>query len=366
MLRNLEKVTSMDYKFLIYISYTYAIPIGKPLETEIKKRGYQVKWFCDLPETRKHLPTDFNSFQKIEEVIAYEPDIVLTITDNVADFITGLKVQIFHGFNPDKRSETNHFNIRGFFDLYCTQGPSTTAGFLRQQKKHPHFEVVETGWSKMDPLFPLDNRSQNLKPRVFIASTFSHRLSLALKNEVFEEIKRLSFTGKYEFTMVLHPKLPAAIKQKWQSLENENFTYLDTTDLVPLFKKADLMFSDTTSAIQEFMLTKKPIVTYAHNRPNEALINITESSEIENAFEKALKYPPEIIREITKIANQNHPYADGKSSERVINACIDFLHKNKSYLKKKPLNLVRKYKIRKQLNCFILKSYRKAFTLKKD
>lgn len=355
----------MKYRFLIYISYSYAIPIGTPLEKEILKRGYDVKWFCDLPGTQKSLPKDSSVLDSIEEVIAYQPDIVLTITDNVPDFISGLKVQIFHGFNPDKRGENHHFNIRGFFDLYCTQGPSTTEGFLREQKKHPHFEVIETGWSKMDSLFPLENKKIIGKPVVFIASTFSHRLSLALKEEVFEEIKRLSRSGKYEFMMVLHPKLPEETKLKWQTLVGDNFSYFDTTDLNPLFKKADIMFSDTTSAIQEFMLTQKPIVTYDHHRPNKALINVTEADQIEPALDRALQYPKENRDESATISHNIHPYRDGRSSERTIDATIEFLHKDKHYLKNKPLNLLRKYKIRKRLNHFTLKSFPKPFTIER-
>lgn len=352
----------MNYKFLIFLSYSYAIPIGAPLEKEILKRGYEVKWFSDIPETKKELPKNAAILNTAQEMIDYHPDIVLTITDNVPDFISGLKVQIFHGFNPDKRGENHHFNIRGFFDLYCTQGPSTTQGFLREQKKHPHFEVIETGWSKMDSLFPLEEKQKDEKPVVFIASTFSHRLSLALKDEVFEEIKRLSTSGKFKFMMVLHPKLPEETKQKWQQLSGENFSYFDTTDLNPLFKQADLMFSDTTSAIQEFTLTHKPIVTYDHHRPNKALINVTEVDKIEGALDYAMQKPKEIIDELATISHKIHPYRDGKSSERTIDATIEFLHKDKSYLKKKPLNLIRKYKIRKRLNYFTLKTYRKAYT----
>src|SRR5210317_1290993 len=130
----------MIYKFLIYISYSYALPIGKPLEKVIKKRGYQIKWFADTAEGKKAIALQSNSLESIEEVIGYKPDIVLAATDSVPDFISGLKVQIFHGFNAEKRPDKNnnfaHFRIRGFFDLYCTQGPSTTQGFLNQQKKH--------------------------------------------------------------------------------------------------------------------------------------------------------------------------------------------------------------------------------------
>ena len=116
------------YKFLLYISYSYAIPIGKPLEDEIKKRGYQVKWFSDH-ETAKNklIKQHFEVLHDIREVLAYKPDIVLTATNDVPDFIKALKVQIFHGFHAEKRKgEAGHFRIRGFFDLYCTQRPSTT------------------------------------------------------------------------------------------------------------------------------------------------------------------------------------------------------------------------------------------------
>lgn len=333
-----------------------------PLDIEIKKRGYEIKWFADEEETKLLFPKEIDELKSVQDMVDYQPDIVLTITDNVPDFVTGLKVQIFHGFNPDKRDINHHFNIRGFFDLYCTQGPSTTQVFLSEKEKHPHFEVVETGWSKMDTLFPLKDKKSSDKPTILIASTFSHRLSLALKEPVFEEIKRLSVTEKYHFDMVLHPKLPEATKEKWQALEGENFTYHNTTNLNPLFKKADLMLSDTTSAIQEFMLTGKPIVTIEHHRPNKALIDVTDPKKIEDKIDYALEYPVETIKEINRIATENHPYTDGKSSERVVDTCILHLHKDKSNLKKKPLNLVRRYKIRKKLQFFTLKGSREAFT----
>ncbi len=148
--------------------------------------------------------------------------------------------------------------------------------------------------------------------------------------------------------------------EKFRSLENENFKFYDTTDLIPLFKKADIMFSDTTSAIIEFLLQRKPVVTFENNMPGPYLIDIDEVSKIEKAFNKALAYPDDLIREIDKFAEFSHPYSDGNSSKRVISACIEFLHTDKSYLNKKPLNLIRRFKIRKQLNFFTLKSNRKA------
>lgn len=354
----------MRYKFLLFFSYSYAIPIGTPLESEILKRGYEVKWFTYIPNEKKSIPPNSLSLDSIEDVIDYQPDIILSMTDYVPDFLPGLKVQIFHGFNPDKRGEDEHFTIRGFFDLYCTQGPATTHRFKLKQKKHAHFEVIETGWPKMDSLFTAEARKDDSHklPVVLITSTFSRKLSLALRDEVFEEIRRLSSSGKYDFMAVLHPVLPKEVVDKWRSLEGPHFSFFDTTNLNPLFMKADIMFSDTTSAIQEFTLTHKPIVTYCHNRPATYLINITEPDKIEGALNYGLTQPTEIMEEVKKIANEIHPYRDGKSSERVIDAVINFLHKDKSYLKSKPLNFIRKYKVRKLLNHYTLKSYRKPFT----
>jgi len=364
----------MPYKFLIYISYSYAVPIGNPLEQEIISGGDTVKWFSDLDNGKKALKNKTNLLDTIQDVVAYKPDIVLVATDDVPDFITGLKVQIFHGFFAKKRPLKNggfyHFRIRGFFDLYCTQGPSTTSEFTRLSKELKYFEVIETGWSKVDSMFPLEkNRdltqhNSSQLPTIMIASTFTERLSLAYNDTVFNEIKRLSNTNIYNFIMVLHPKLPIEIIKKWQSLTNKNFTFFDTTDLTPLFFKADILFADTTSAIQEFVLQKKPVVTFKHKVHEDFLVNIDDANTIEPAFKTALNPSKELMEKIEVYINNLHPYFDGKSSKRVVAACISFLNKDKSYLKNKPLNLLRKYKIRKRLGYFTLKSFNKQYTIK--
>jgi CDP-glycerol glycerophosphotransferase (TagB/SpsB family) len=354
----------MNYKFLIYISYSYAVPIGDPLEIEILNRGFTINWFSDLDEGARALKKKTNVINNIHDVIVYNPDIILTITDTVPDFLKGLKVQIFHGFPANKRKGTDQFKIRGFFDLYCTQGTSSTEIFKKASIKYKTFEVIETGWSKMDSLFPLTNNedSKNI-PVILIASTFTKQYSLALKEDVINEIKRLSKIGKWHFMIVLHPKLPEVIKKKIKSIQNKNLVYHDTTNLIPLFKQSDILLSDTTSAIIEFLLQEKPVVTIRNNMPGPYLIDISLVSEIENAIERALIRPPELLREIKKFAAFSHVFSDGKSSERVITASIDFLHKDKSHLKSKPINLVRKFKIRKRLGYFTFKSFNKAFTI---
>ena len=358
----------MEYKFLIYISYSYAIPIGDPLEKEILDCGYKVKWFADIEDGKKAIHHKPNRIDTIKELIDYDPHIVLAATDDVPDFISGIKAQIFHGFltykRPEKRNGEAHFRIRGFFDIYCTQGPSTTEGFKKQKKSRPFFEVVETGWSKVDPLFPLKIK-ENTKT-IMIASTFTERLSLAYDDDVFNEIKRLSENGLFNFIMVLHPKLPKVIFEKWETLNGENFKFYNTTNLIPLFQDSDILFADTTSAIQEFLIQKKPVVTFNHTFNHNYLLHVNQANDLEEMFNYALSYPKDLIKKIDLFVQELHPYFDGKSSKRIIEASLSYLHKDKSHLKSKPLNLIRKYKIRKKLNYFTLKSFNKPFTITKS
>jgi len=195
-----------------------------------------------------------------------------------------------------------------------------------------------------------------------IASTFTKRLSLAYNENVYNKIKELSLTGQYTFIMVLHPKLPSEIKTKWQQLNNENFTFYNTTNLINLFKSSNILFSDTTSAIQEYLLQQKPVVTFNHTFNHNYLINIENVQDIETAFTKALNPASNLLENINSFVNELHPYRDGNSSVRVIDASIFQLLKNKKHLKNKPLNIIRKYKIRRRLKYFTFKSFNKPFT----
>lgn len=59
------------------------------------------------------------------------------------------------------------------------------------------------------------------------------------------------------------------------------------------------------------------------------------------------------MNEIETFVLNEHPYFDGKSSVRVINAVEKFINENThKQLKSKPLNLIRKFKMMKKFNYF--------------
>jgi len=352
------------YRFLLHVTYAYGLPICKPLEQEIKRRGYQVKWFSEMEQSSCLLQDSGDLLKTPQEVIDYEPHIVLSATNIVPDFFPGIKVQIFHGFSINKRAaDKGHFRVRGFFDLYCTQGPSTTIPFQKIAQELGYFEAVETGWSKVDPLFPIAE-THNQRPRILVSSTFTPKLSLAHNDKFIAELKRLMELNNYDWMITMHPLMDKDCANKFKALESANVSFKDTTDLIPLFKQADLMIADTTSAIAEFLLQEKPVVTLNNNKPDVHLIDIREPNDLENAIQKGLAHPDELMAHIRDFIAETHPYNDGRSSIRVIDACIAFLHKDKQHLKRKPFNILRKLQIRKKYKFFTLRSYNTPITLK--
>lgn len=341
-------------KYLLHISYKYGFPIARPLSKEIKTRGFDVVWFLDNLNDKKYLKADDKYLESIEDVLNYNPDIILSSSNEVPHFFPGIKVQLFHGFSVNKRNKNKgHFRIRGWFDLYCTQGPSTTQEFKKLEKKHQHFKVVETGWSKVDMLFPL-KKNQSEKPVVFIASTFTEALSLAHNAHFYKKIESLIKKNDKNWIINLHPKMCPNIVEKFKTLtKHNNVKYIDFLEDLSALQEADIMITDTTSMITEFILQKKPVITFNNRVPMSYMINITNEIELDDAIKRGLSPTEELIKNIELFINNEHPYFDGKSSKRVIDASHNFfLNNEKNSLKRKPLNLIRKIKLRKKYNYF--------------
>ncbi len=61
------------------------------------------------------------------------------------------------------------------------------------------------------------------------------------------------------------------------------------------------------------------------------------------------------MRKVQDYGNKIHPYRDGQSSTRTLQATDDFIEHYMGRLKPKPLNLWRKIKMRKQLKYYRLR-----------
>lgn len=343
-------------RYLLYAEQNYAYAILRPLQSAILKKGEEVAWFLAGTEINpSYLHAEEQSFATAQEIIKWKPDVVLVPGNTVPSFIPGIKVAVFHGFNVAKATRSDdrgHFNIRGCFDLYCTQGPNTTHNFKLRAQKYGFFGVRETGWPALDPLFEEvvnSNQTKLDKPTILLCSTFTKELSCAPL--LIQTIQQLRDTGKWNWLVQFHPKMPSNIVNAYKSLQNEHLQFIETDNIIPYLQQADLMVCDTSSVMTMFILQRKPVVTFRNKTigQTEHLINVTETSQLENAIEYALTYPAEYMQKIDGFIANTHPYLDGQSSERVLSAIHDFLLHEYPLPKRKPTNIIRTFKERKKL-----------------
>lgn len=335
----------MAKHYLLYGSERYALAILRPLQQAIRARGDEAAWFFDGPGA-----ADLAAGERlldVEGVRAWNPIAVITPSNAVPHFFPGVKVETFHGFDAGK---PRHIYIRGFFDLYCTTGPRDTAQFQALADRLGHFSVVQTGWPKLDPfLDTLDGSPEPVRepPVILFHSTFSPSWSAA--DTLYEEVRRLSRDGRWRWIVTFHPKMNADTVTRFKALQNEYLRFADNDNILELFGQVDMMCSDTSSALNEFLLTGKPVVTFNNRRPGPQLIDIHDPADFEPAIERALRRPPELMQAIREYGQAIHPYHDGGSSERILEAIDRFIAAGARNRRPKPANWWRKYKIRKRI-----------------
>jgi len=259
-------------------------------------------------------------------------------------FIPGLKVQVFHGLNEDKRGID--YSERGLFDLYCTEGPIRSAMLRPFEKKRGYFRVRETGWPKLDAILKVPEvKTAYDRPQILFGSTFTPRLSGA--EALYPEIKRLSRSNQWQWLVTLHPKMASETVDRYRSLQGENLSYFDTGSVLDLLHRADVIVSDNSSILQEFLLLKKPVVTYRNRDPQACMINITDAKDLEDAIRQALAPDDALLEAIAAYGPSMTPFLDGASSERVLDAVDEMIQSG--WKDTKPANLWRNFRMRQRL-----------------
>ncbi|MET0131822.1 MAG: CDP-glycerol glycerophosphotransferase family protein [Stenotrophomonas chelatiphaga] len=330
----------MMAEYLLFATERYALPILAPLAQALHASGQSVSaWFAD-GAAGASLPgvPDVG----LQQALALRPRAVFSAANWVPPFIAGAKVQVFHGFNVQKRdSARGHFRVRGLFDLYCTQGPATTEPFRALAEREGHFAVAQTGWPKLDPLFRDDGglsaalrARADGRPVVLFGSTFTERLSAAphLYPQIAADIAR----GERYWLLTLHPKCAPALFEQYRALAGANAAFIEPEQVMAAQRAADVLVSDTSSIVSEFVVQHKPVVTFRNRVPQPHMIDFDDPAQLPAMLARALDPAPALLAEIHRYAATIHPYRDGLSSERVISATEDFLAGEMGPLKRKP------------------------------
>ena len=341
-------------RVVLFCEHQYAINILQPIETEIRNNlngcGYEVLWFVD----RRHIPefplkNDTRWTHSMQEVYDFSPEVIFVPGNIVPYYLPGVKAEIFHGYAAEKK---DHWIIRRYIDIYLTQGPFFTRGFEALARKYKDFEVKETGWSRQDWIHQnqhaFDEEKQqwlathNREHLVLYAPTFSP--SLTSVPHLREGLKQLADQRNILLLLKLHPLTKPEWVANYRSLADEhtNIVWIDDHNIMKYQLMADVMISDTSSTIYEFLLLDKPVITYKAVAKDKFWLDIDHADLLPEAFDEVLDSP--MFNEKRRwVINNYDPHNHGKVCRNMLLAVHDYIDRH-GVPRERKLNLWRKYK----------------------
>ncbi|NND16437.1 MAG: glycosyltransferase [Eudoraea sp.] len=337
-------------KVIFFCQNAYAYGILEPIKQVLIEEGHSFIWGI----SRKLLPKfPYKSepfTTSILDLQLFEADVIFVPGNEVPYYLRGLKVQVFHGLAGEKKG---HFRIRHYFDVYLTQGPHFTKRFQELQHKHKDFEVIETGWPKLD-VYAHDRlrykdekqallEAHNASKLLLYAPTFSPRLTSApaLLAEILDLARDKEYLILIKFHDLMDPKWIKAYKEAIAGVRN--VILKEEKNIVKLLLQADLLISDTSSVIYEFLLLDKPVVSFKTIAEKVLWDNSNQYSSLKIMVEENLEQD-KFAEERKYIKDQFHPYDDGKSAKRMVEVAQGLIQE-KGVPEKRDLSLARKLKI---------------------
>ncbi len=317
-------------RIVLFCQQAYAFSILHPLKVAAEARGWDVLWYVNERVRDKFPYADRAVTSDIQVVEQYRPDAILVPGNEVPHYLRGVKVQVFHGFAGEKKG---HFRIRDYFDLYLTQGPYFTERFRTLAEKHGNFEVVETGWPRVDRFFDgsvdveVVREPYNLSagPTLLYAPTFSPSLTSA--GELFRTLEDMEAATDWNVLIKFHPLMDRTLVQRYRTRfgASRRMHVVEDDDVTPVMMAADALVSDTSSVVYEFLLLDKPVVTLRTTVANPAWTDIDDPEALIPTC-KTLLAAGRLTN--NPLREQYHPYTDGQSANRMLDAVVEYIDRH--------------------------------------
>lgn len=337
-------------KVILFCQNAYAFGILGPIRDILHEQEHDFLWYIS-EKLMDNFPFKNEPYTlSILDLQLFKSDAIFVPGNEVPHYLRGLKVQVFHGLAGEKKG---HFRIRHYFDLYLTQGPYFTNKFNSLKKIHRNFEVIETGWPKLDVYSTEKNKYEfekkallelfNTDKIVLYAPTFSPSLTSA--PFLLKEIKKLAENTGYLVFIKLHDLMDPKWIKAYRELakDSPNIVFKEDKNIIKSLLQADLLISDTSSVIYEFILLDKPVISYKNISDKVLWDNSNSYTEL---TQKVLdnfeldQYAPER----TFINMQFHPYQDGRSAWRMVDTVKKYIELH-GVPERRKLSLSRRLKI---------------------
>ncbi|PSG88650.1 CDP-glycerol glycerophosphotransferase family protein [Aurantibacter aestuarii] len=322
-------------KFVLFCLNNYAFAILEPIKKELQNLNYDFLWYV-APKISADFPFKQDQYtSSILKIKSYNPEVIFAPGNEVPYFLRGLKTQIFHGLAGEKKG---HFRIRNYFDLYLTQGPYFTKKFNELKKTHNDFDVIETGWPKLDIYGKQKDKyhaykkelltTYNANTILLYAPTFSPKLTSA--PFLINEIKNLAKKKNFLILLKFHPLMAKEWIDTYKKLakSTNNILFQEEKDITKFLLISDVLISDTSSVIYEFMLLDKPVITFKNISSNIIWENSLEYNNLNALIDKTL-LEDVFSKNRTNIIENYHPYQDGQSAKRMVEAVVTYLKDHK-------------------------------------
>lgn len=185
-------------------------------------------------------------------------------------------------------------------------------------------------------------RKHNAQKIILYAPTFSPSLTSAL---IFKnKIKEIATSDRLVL-IKFHDLMDPPILEEYKSLEKDssNVQIVKDNNITKYLILSDLLISDTSSVVYEFLLLNKPVITFNSKSEHIKWLNITDPDKLIAAINGTFIYDA-YSNERKWIIENYHPYTDGLSSKRIIEELIDYLRQHPVPEKRK-ISWIRKRKM---------------------
>lgn len=320
-------------KIVLFCEQKYTISMVEPIyEQAILESGHEVLWYIhkkNIPKFNLDVPWTNN----IDDIYEFSPEAIFVPCNVVPYDLPGVKIQISHGYEC---GEKRYFRIRDYFDLYLTQGPYFTQGYKNALKNKRTAEVVETGWSRRDGIIrdlnKYDVYKQELlnkyhkKKIVLYAPTFPPSItSLPYMKEGLQK-----FVNERDDVLLIlkfHPLTDKKWMTEYENIakNNKNMLWMADVDINKFLLISDVMISDSSSVVFEFLFLDKPVITYNNASKEKYWRDIKSPLELTEAFEKEISLD-EFADKRKEAIQYFDPYSDGNSCKRMLEAAKNYIN----------------------------------------